>query len=81
MAIFYEGTFVDGTSDTDHVLLVQVPAFGPDALVGDPDGVVWTPIEGRPPQAGDRALVVESDKGAWWAIAWWSPALYAPDEQ
>lgn len=78
--MFYEGTFVDGEDDTRHVLLVHVPAFGTDANVGDPDGVVWTPIEGQAPQAGDRALVVESDTGAWWVVQWWAASLYDPSD-
>lgn len=33
--------------------------------------VPWMPRPDEEPSAGDAALLVESDGGSWWCVAWW----------
>jgi hypothetical protein len=67
---FLEAVFYNTASTTSDVLLVVVPEFSADLPFGDPDGVVWAPVGDALPQAGDRALVVESSDGSWWVLSW-----------
>lgn len=67
---FREAVFVNSASAPGDVLMVKIPSFDPDHAFGDPDGVIWNPIEGAFPQALDRALVVESEDGTWWVVQW-----------
>lgn len=67
---FREAVFVNSASGPADVLYVTIPSFDPDHTFGDPDGVVWSPAGGTYPQKDDRALVVESEDGSWWVVAW-----------
>lgn len=69
---FHEAVFYNTAAAPSDTLLVLIPDFSADLPFGDPDGVVWSPIGGALPQAGDRALVAESTDGSWWVLAWWS---------
>lgn len=71
---FREAVFQNSASSPVSVLRVVIPEFSPDQPFGDPGGVVWSPMGGAFPVAGDRALVAESDDGSWWVLAWWSGA-------
>lgn len=71
MPDFHEATFLNSATDTMSKLYVRITEFG-DQAFGDPDGITWTPSGGALPQAGDRALVAESDDGSWWVLSWWS---------
>lgn len=63
-----EAIFVDtAATDTDH-LHVTIAAYDDGEHVFGP--VKWAPIGETLPQAGDEALVIESNEGRWWAIAW-----------
>lgn len=69
---FREAVFISSASDPGDTLMVTIPAFDTDHAFGDPGGVVWSPVGGALPQAGDRALVAESEDGTWWVLSWWS---------
>lgn len=72
----YHAVFVDTASTPASTLRVKIPEF--DGGVGTFE-VTWSPTGNALPAAGDRALVLETDDGAWWAVAWWSPAQGAVD--
>lgn len=67
---FHEAVFLDTATSAGDTLMVAILDFSPDHPFGDPDGVVWSPIGGAFPAAGDRALVAESDDGSWWVLGW-----------
>lgn len=43
----------------------------PDAHPGGVVAVPWMPRPTEQPSPGDAALIVESDGGSWWCVAWW----------
>ena len=67
----WQAVFVDTAVSPASKLRVKIPGF--DNGVGTFE-VSWAPLGNALPAAGDLALVVESDDGAWWAVSWESTA-------
>lgn len=61
-----EATVVEVPASADAFLQVEV-----DRQPGRVRECPWTPHPDRTPAVGDAALVIESDAGVLWAIAWW----------
>lgn len=65
---FREATFQQTAEDAGSELFVVMPSRDDGQNVFGP--VVWASVDGALPQAGDRALVAESDQGFWWVVSW-----------
>lgn len=63
-----EAIFTDTAADETDDLYVTISGYDEGEHVFGP--VKWSPIGETLPQIGDEALVIESNDGRWWVIAW-----------
>jgi hypothetical protein len=65
----WEARFTSTATDATDELKVTI--YGYDQAQHDFGPVVWQPHDGPAyPQAGDLALVAQSDTGRWWVLQW-----------
>lgn len=66
--VSWEGRFTKDAATEDDELFVTVEGY--DGGEHEFGPLVWQPHGATLPDAGDLALIVQSDQGRWWVTVW-----------